>query len=130
FEVALHDLDRGGLARAVGAEQREHLPPAYLEGDAVHRDQVAVSFAQPGDLDHRLAHAQSPVLGEGGGPVTRRLPGQPPLDPTVHAVKALPPTELTELAEPSEPPAADSRSSTSNSPSGLSGSGGVGTPSG
>ena len=52
--VALEDLGRGGLARAVGAEEAEDLPGGDGEGDVAHRLHVAVGLAQAVDLDCRL----------------------------------------------------------------------------
>ena len=52
--VALEDLGRGGLARAVGSEEAEDLPGGDGEGDVAHRLHVAVGLAQAVDLDRRL----------------------------------------------------------------------------
>src|SRR5262249_55348196 len=41
-EESLEDLDRGGLSRAVRAEQAEALPYPYLEVESVDRDDVIV----------------------------------------------------------------------------------------
>ena len=51
------DLDRGGLARAVRAEETEGLPGRHGEVDAAHRLDLAVPLDQVGDLDDGLAHA-------------------------------------------------------------------------
>jgi hypothetical protein len=48
------DLHRGGLAGAVGAEQREDGSFGDLQVDAVQRERVAVRLAQPGRPDRRL----------------------------------------------------------------------------
>ena len=49
--VALEDLDRGRLARAVRPEQSEHLSPADLEVEAGHRDRRAVALLEPRNSD-------------------------------------------------------------------------------
>ena len=49
--VALEDLDRGGLARAVRAEQAEHLAGRDRERDPVDRGRGAVALLERGDLD-------------------------------------------------------------------------------
>jgi len=46
-EIAGENAQNGGLARAVGAEQPQHLSVLYLEGDAVHGSTPAVTFTQP-----------------------------------------------------------------------------------
>ena len=56
---ALEDLDGGGLAGAVGPEHPEHLAPAHLEGDAVHRLDLAVALAQVAHVDRRPVVATS-----------------------------------------------------------------------
>ena len=49
----LQQFDRRGLARAVGAQQREDLPAAHGEGDPAHRLEPApVHAPQVSDLDH------------------------------------------------------------------------------
>src|SRR5437588_642256 len=56
--VALEALDRGRLARPVGAEQPEDLPAADADVDPAHRLVLAVALAQGAHLDRRgsLAH--------------------------------------------------------------------------
>ena len=49
--VALEDLHRGRLARAVGPEEGEDFPPLHLEIDAAHRLDVAVAHAQAANGD-------------------------------------------------------------------------------
>src|SRR5690606_14951553 len=52
---SLQQLDGGGLAGAVGAEQGEDLATAHREGDAAHRLEPApVDAPQACDLDHVL----------------------------------------------------------------------------
>ena len=53
--VALEDLDRRGLARAVRAEQAEHLARGDVEAQAVDRAAVAVALLERDDLDRRCA---------------------------------------------------------------------------
>jgi len=50
---SLEDLHRGGLARAVRAEQGEDLAAGYLQVDAVDRRDVTVALAQVPDHDGR-----------------------------------------------------------------------------
>ena len=52
--VALEDLDRRRLARAVGPEQAEHLAAPDREVDPADRLQIAVALAQAADLDRQL----------------------------------------------------------------------------
>ena len=54
--VALDDLDRRRLARAVGAEQRDQLAGRHAERDAVHHRPVVVALAQILDDDRRGGH--------------------------------------------------------------------------
>ena len=57
---ALEDLDGGGLARAVGAEEaRSTSPGADLEVEAAHRLDVPVGLAEVADGDDGLGHAQA-----------------------------------------------------------------------
>ena len=49
--VALEDLDRGGLARAVGTEEAEDLADRDRERDPVDRGGRAVALLERGDLD-------------------------------------------------------------------------------
>src|SRR4029079_2480334 len=55
WPVALEDLDGGGLAGAVRAEQTEDLTPGDREVDAVHPLDAVVRLAQPTDLDGGVA---------------------------------------------------------------------------
>jgi hypothetical protein len=48
---ALEDLDGGGLARAVGAEEAEDLAAAHVEVDAAQHLTVAVAHGEGADLD-------------------------------------------------------------------------------
>src|SRR5437899_5111569 len=57
---ALQDLDGGRLARAVRAEQGEHLPPVDVKVDAVDGRDVRIPLHEAADLDHVLAHARLP----------------------------------------------------------------------
>src|SRR6478672_2758776 len=59
FPVALEDLDRGRLARAVGTEQTEHLAALDADIHAAQRFEVAIGLAQPGDLDRGCRTAQA-----------------------------------------------------------------------
>src|SRR5262249_38258532 len=61
---ALHDLERGGLARPVGAKDPEELPRGHLDADAVHATERAVHLAQAAN-DGRFRHWErlSPGLG-------------------------------------------------------------------
>jgi hypothetical protein len=57
--IALEDLHGGRLARAVGAEQAEHLAPLHGDVDATHRLVVAVALVQVANLDRNglIAHS-------------------------------------------------------------------------
>ena len=55
--VALEDLDRGGLARAVRAEQPEDLALADFEIDPLHRLVRSVAFPETADRDDGVTHA-------------------------------------------------------------------------
>jgi hypothetical protein len=48
------DLDRGGLAGAVGAEQGENRSPRHVQVDAVEDYVVTERLAQPGRHDGRM----------------------------------------------------------------------------
>ena len=52
--VALEDLDRRRLARAVRAEQADHLAALDAEREAAHGLDVAVALPQVVHLDRRL----------------------------------------------------------------------------
>ena len=57
--VALEDLDGGGLAGAVGAEEREHLARRDRSGRSrATASSVAVGLAKAPDLDRRLGHGR------------------------------------------------------------------------
>src|SRR5436190_1182414 len=66
--VALEDLDGGGLAGAVRAEQAEDLAHLYLEVDPAHRFQRAVRLAQSSDRDsaHQSSISSMPAGGNAG----------------------------------------------------------------
>jgi hypothetical protein len=49
--LAFEDLDRGGLARAVGAEQREHLARLDVQVHAVHGGFALILLAQAANPD-------------------------------------------------------------------------------
>src|SRR6185437_6085223 len=51
------DLDRGGLARAVRAEEAEGFPRLDLEPDAAHRLHLAVPLHQVADQDDGFSHS-------------------------------------------------------------------------
>ena len=68
--VAEERLDAGGLARAVRPEQREHLPGADGEVDAVDGGERAVADGERDRLDHRVRHALN--LGRDEGAQRRR----------------------------------------------------------
>ena len=53
--VALDDLDRGRLARAVRSEQRDEFPAADRQRDAVEDGPRPVALDQPVNDDHRVA---------------------------------------------------------------------------
>jgi hypothetical protein len=55
--VALEDLDRGRLARAVGAEQPEHLTALDVERDPPHRLDGPVVLAQVAHLYRGRSHS-------------------------------------------------------------------------
>jgi hypothetical protein len=67
---AFEDLDRGGLAGPVGAEEREDLAAIHVQVDAADDRAAAVSLDQPADRDDRFAPVR-PAIGVGGG--RRRL---------------------------------------------------------
>jgi hypothetical protein len=54
--VALEDLDGGGLAGAIRAQEGEDLARADLEIDPPHRLQAVVGLAQALDADHGFGH--------------------------------------------------------------------------
>src|SRR5690625_3060599 len=55
------DVDRGGLARPVGAEECEHGPAGDGEGDAVQYRRGAVRLVQCADLDGGWWHGRPPL---------------------------------------------------------------------
>ena len=63
--IALEDLDRRRLARAVRPEQREDLAPGDIEVHTVDCVQGAVRLAQPPDEHRRLLRGRA---GRGPGP--------------------------------------------------------------
>src|SRR5215468_4090907 len=72
--LSLEDLDRGGLARTVRAQQREHLSVEDIEVHAVDRDRLAVRLAQPSDA-HARGGVHAASFRRGGG-ATQRLAGR------------------------------------------------------
>ncbi len=56
--VPLKDLDRRGLARAVGAEEGEHLARGDVQIDPAHRVHGAVGLTQPAHGDDRFPHGR------------------------------------------------------------------------
>ncbi len=72
----LQDLHRGGLARAVRAQEREHLARADLQVDAGHRLDTGMGLPQAADLDHgRPGHLPGPFRHPGGGFAADRFGG-------------------------------------------------------
>ena len=72
--VALEDLDRRRLARAVGPEQAEHLAGRDRERDPVDGARGAVALLELGDLDRgrrRLTSAAEPRPGDVPAPRSR-----------------------------------------------------------
>src|SRR5579862_3289570 len=53
FEKPLADLDRGGLSGSIGSQEAEALARLHLEVEAVHGDDIPVSFAQGADNESR-----------------------------------------------------------------------------
>jgi len=67
--IALEDLDRGRLSRAVGAEEAKDSPAATSKSIPLTGLLVAVGLAQPGNRDRRIAHsldATQNLVGNGG----------------------------------------------------------------
>src|ERR1700682_97767 len=62
---------RGALARAVAAHQRDDLPGPHLERDAVQDVHVAIGEVQLADLQQGRAHAFAPVLSPRYAAITR-----------------------------------------------------------
>src|SRR3954469_25769031 len=54
--VALEDLDRGGLARAVRPEQSEYLAAPHRERHTAHGLELAIALAQAVYLDSHFRH--------------------------------------------------------------------------
>src|SRR5262249_45588970 len=80
-QIAGDGVERGGLAGAVRADQREHLALAHLERHVADRDEAAETDRQAADAEHRVAHCGAPVAASTGGPPLRartlRLSHQP-----------------------------------------------------
>jgi hypothetical protein len=57
----IRDLHHGGLARSVGAEQREDLALPDIQVDAVDGDRPAVFLAQATHRDHVCVHGFDPA---------------------------------------------------------------------
>ena len=76
--IPLEDLDRRRLARAVRAEQAEHLALLDLEVDPAHRLQLPVGLPQAadGDRSHSSVTDACPQGGKSGSgpPVSAGLP--------------------------------------------------------
>ena len=70
--VALEDLDGRRLARAVGAEEAEHLAAGDVEVDPADRVDVAVGLAQVADEDGRGARSPSRAMTRGPHPYLHR----------------------------------------------------------
>src|SRR5207245_6989776 len=56
----LEDLDGGRLARAVRAEEGEHLAAGHVKVDPVDGRDGAIWLDEPAALDHLLVHGQHP----------------------------------------------------------------------
>ena len=67
------DLDDGGLAGAVGAEQREDRAPGDGQVDAVEDELVAVRLAQPGGRDRGMGGWTWPFSSSSWGQVRRMM---------------------------------------------------------
>src|SRR5829696_611175 len=61
--IALEDLDRRGLARAIRAQEGEDLARADLEVDPPHRFEAVVGLAQALDADDRRGHERDVMDG-------------------------------------------------------------------
>jgi hypothetical protein len=68
-------LDQAGLARAVVADDREHLAGHQVEVGAVERGHVAVPLDQAAGLEHRGGHRV--LLRESWSTVTARITRMP-----------------------------------------------------
>ena len=55
-ELAVDEVEAGGLAGAVGADQRQQTAGLHAEGDAVDRLDAAERLLEAARLQHRLAH--------------------------------------------------------------------------
>ena len=60
--IALDDLDRGRLARAVGTEQGDELAGRHRQRHAVEDGPLAVALDQPVDDDRRVAGAHGAIV--------------------------------------------------------------------
>src|SRR5206468_7982710 len=65
----------GGLTRAVGTEEPQHLPGTDLEADIVHRGQRVVAFGQLLGLDHDIS-ARKPLTSVRGGIAPQSCPSR------------------------------------------------------
>ena len=60
FHQSGNGAQRGGFARAVGADEGDDLPLGYLKGDALHGLNAAVAYLQFINLQHRLPPPNMP----------------------------------------------------------------------
>ncbi len=78
--VALEDLDDGGLAGPVGAEQGEHLTAPHLEVDAPDRLEAPVGLGQTpnrdGNVLRRPGAVANSTVAVGGGVGNRSVVGK------------------------------------------------------
>src|SRR5262249_58197080 len=97
-QIAGDGVERGGLAGAVRADQREHLALAHLEGHVADRDEAAEADLQAGDAEHGGAHDGAPCEGTTRGEGRPPPPPPPPPPPRAGGAPAPP-------APPPPPPA-------------------------
>ena len=98
--VALEDLEQGGLAGAVGAEQGEQLAAADVEVDAVERQDGAVGLAHARRADRRR---------RGGRPRARSGGGFEGVREHADRIGRGEPRVIGARAEPASPPAGGRR---------------------
>src|SRR5262245_2067433 len=78
LEEAGQQVERGGLARAVGADEPEDLALGHRQVEAAHRLDAAEALGQPARLEQRARAHRTPPPGPSARRTTRWIRGYAP----------------------------------------------------